>query len=186
MKNSTFINDDDDGSKMKVFICTIPSTIIALTFANPLWMIKSLKSTDNFHSNHTAFYYAKKIYSDSNGIGGFTRGLSFGYLNSINGIITFTSYELLKDHYKIDNSTGYAICSAFSKTIAYLISYPLLALRIRHQVEAPTTTSLDVLRSVLKMPIRNIYYGLTPTLLQMVPKTTLMLLFYENILKLLN
>ncbi|ATZ81540.1 mitochondrial carrier protein-like protein [Drosophila innubila nudivirus] len=168
-----------EGVYMKYFMATIPPTLISLTIVNPLWVIKSIQaaSFDNNCSITDSVRYIYKI----NGICGFYSGLLFGYLNSINGIITFTIYDIMKYQFGTATILQYIIYSSIAKTCAYLTTFPILSLRIRQQ--ANQLSFLTNIRSALNDPIIVLYYGLGVTLLQNIPKLALTMTLYENIVK---
>ena len=168
---------------LQYFMATIPPTLISLTLVNPLWVIKSVQSASQPNENMTILTSARQIYKNY-GLYGFQRGLIFGYLNSINGVITFTLYDILKDKFNATTTLEYAAYSSLAKTSAYLISFPLFALRIRQQINQHSM--LWNMRSALNEPIAKLYSGLSLTLVQMIPKTVIMLILYEEIIKCMN
>ncbi|AUQ43953.1 hypothetical protein [Esparto virus] len=164
---------------LQFLMATIPPTMISLTFTNPLWVIKSIQSQAT-EPKQTIYGTIKYIYKH-NGLVGFQRGLLFGYLNSINGVLTFTMYDILKDLFKANTSFEYATYSAIAKTFAYFISFPIYALRIRQQVNQKSIAWN--IKTAIHDPFKSIYFGLSLTLLQMVPKTAILLVLYEMIIK---
>lgn len=165
---------------MIYMFANIPPSMLTLTLFNPLWTIKAHQISNNFElrsvRNTISDIYRRY------GCRGFTKGLLFGYLNSINGILTFTFYDIMKDlitepHTALD----YTVCSLTSKTLATIIAYPLIVLRIRHQVTQKSFCA-TFLTIFTKNPI-TLYYGITPTLLQQLPKTIIMMVIYELLLK---
>lgn len=175
-KQNNFLHIENEN--LKYLVATIPSSLFSLTITNSLWTLKSVQSTSM--ENRSIFHHACSIYKKS-GWMGFNKGLLFGYLNSVNGIINFTLYDILKSKFNAQTSWDYALCSATSKTCAYFISYPLLTLRIRQQINQKTLQ--QTLVAVCKEPFTHLYFGLTMTLLQMIPKSTLMMVLYEFALK---
>lgn len=155
-------------------LATIPATFVAMSVTNPMWTIKSVQATTC--EKLSIFECAKKIYASSGPLG-FQRGLLFGYANGLNGIITFTLYDIFKDLMDAKTSTDYSICSGLSKTLAYFITYPILVLRIKQQIEQDTMKNV-----IMRQSFKSVYYGLPITLAQMVPKTALMMVLYENFL----
>jgi len=168
-----------EGVYMKYFMATIPPTLISLTIVNPLWVIKSNQAA-SFDNNCSITDSARYIYK-INGICGFYSGLLFGYLNSINGIITFTIYDIMKYQFGTATILQYIIYSSIAKTCAYLTTFPILSLRIRQQVNQ--LSFLTNIRSALNDPILVLYYGLCVTLLQNIPKLALTMTIYETIVK---
>lgn len=170
---------------LQYFVATIPPTIASLTLTNPLWVVKSVQAASlNIDGHHPTFSRCMKQVYRKHGLYGFQKGLLFGYLNSVNGIITFTLYDVFKDYFNVNTSVGYASCSSISKTLAYFISYPLLVIRTRQQIQQINIKI--AFAEIYREPFRHLYFGLTPTLVQMVPKTALLLVLYENVLKLLK
>lgn len=151
---------------------SIPATLCSMSVTNPLWTIKSVQMS----SCESAFRVMSKIYKTS-GLCGFQKGLLFGYLNGMNGVITFTLYDICKDLFNAQTSVDYLVCSGLSKTCAYFITFPIFALRIKHQITQDTLT--NVFLKQVSAP-RTLYYGLLMTLVQMVPRTCVMIVLYEK------
>lgn len=76
-------------------IANIPPSIVTMTVVNPLWTIKSHQISDNL-SLCGLRETTRNLYRSS-GIRGFYKGLLFGYLNNLNGIVSFTFYDIFKD-----------------------------------------------------------------------------------------
>lgn len=147
---------------------------------------------------NTIFYHIKNIYETS-GYRGFYKGVLFGYINSLNGILTFTLYDIIKDifrhSHRLETTTAtgkeittnlpqeIVIASIASKTLATMICYPILVARIRQQVDQ-TTISTTIQN--LWQGRHNIYNGLFCSLLQQLPKNTIMLCLYEFVLTIIS
>lgn len=136
--------------------------------------------------NDGIFAHANRILK-TNGIRGFQKGLLLGYANSINGTITFTMYNVLKDvlnkpqFTEITNDhTKTIVCSVMSKVFAYLLTFPIFACRIQHQIQQKSITT--ALKTVFSTPSK-MYSGLAPTLLIAIPKNTIMFVLKENLLE---
>ncbi|AYP97924.1 mitochondrial carrier protein-like protein [Mauternbach virus] len=168
-----------EGVYLQYFMATIPPTLISLTIVNPLWVIKSIQAS-SFDNNCSIVDSARYIYKVK-GICGFYSGLLLGYLCSINGIITFTIYDIMKYQFGTTTILQYIIFSSFAKFFAYLITFPILSLRIRQQVNQ--LSCLKNIQLVLTDPIISLYYGLGITLLQTISKLALMMMIYENLIK---
>lgn len=151
---------------------TIPPTLLSMTVCNPLWTVKANQITNvNGCGTIETFQTIYKVY----GWRGFYRGLLLGYANGFNGVISFSVYEILKDtipnHHRDNSLLVTAECVAFSivsKTIGCIVCFPLLALRIRQQVN-------QNLRGTTLA-------GLGASLAQQLPKNTILLLIYEFLL----
>lgn len=179
-----------DSKWMIYIVANIPPAIISMTIVNPLWVIKSRQVTNNFQ--HIGIVNtAKSIYRTS-GYSGFTKGLAFGYLTNIDGIISFTLYDVFKDLI-VATTAGYQsvqdcttldliTCSLASKTIATIVAYPILVLHIRQQTW-DNQSHCKLLSSVFTENPKTLYYGLTPALAQQLPKNTITMVIYENIMK---
>lgn len=144
-----------------------------------MWTMKSVYIVS--HKNDSIFTCAHRIYK-TNGIMGFQRGLIMGYANSLNGIITFTLYDILKDIsnvYLIDycENTKIFTCSTISKSVACFMTFPIFACRIHHQINQ-TKTILHTFRYVCSNPLK-MYSGLLPTLIQTIPKSSITFLLNE-------
>lgn len=156
-------------------ISTVPATCCAMTVTNALWTIKSIQISSV--KNMSIKQSASKIYNTS-GIVGFQKGLLFGYLNGMNGMITFTLYDILKDMTGAQSSIEYSLCSGVSKTCAYVITFPIFALKIKHQISQDTIVNVLLKQ---RYTFKSMYYGLSMTLLQMVPRTAVLMVLYEKI-----
>lgn len=161
---------------------TIPPSLISMTLCNPMWTIKAKQIGGGEVGMHTAI---RQIYEMS-GYRGFYKGLMFGYVNSLNGIMSFTLYDILKDVMRGDavsnNTMDYVICSLASKTIATICCFPIFVLRIRQQIDQ--TSFSQTLRKMLTQ--RSIYSGIMFTLAQQLPKNTILLFTYECLLTIFN
>lgn len=167
-------------------LATIPPSIVSMTVCNPLWTIKANQIADN--SNLKASI--KKIYT-TNGLNGFYKGIIFGYVNNINGIISFSLYDIFKDLLK--NTTFFntnnndddtknliiksSISSITSKTIATIICYPLLVMRIQQQVNQ--NSMQQSMQQILTSNIRSTFNGIGCTLAHQLPKNSILLLLLE-------
>lgn len=160
-------------------IATIPPTMISLTLVNPLWVMKSVQSA-SFKNDWTIIESAKHIYK-TKGIKGYYAGLIFGYLNCIHDIITFTLYDILKNHFNANTEIQCSIFIGLAKTLAYLITFPLLALRVRQQVNQ--LSIIDNIYAIFEDSFQTLYYGFGITLLQDIPKIAIMIALYEKSVK---
>lgn len=124
---------------------TIPPAIVAMTVCNSLWTIKANQIVHGISKFSYSYFY---------------KGLAYGYLNNLNGVITFTLYDIMKEY-----GNHYTLYALVAKTIATVICFPIFTLRIRTQVGSTTHTHL--------------FKGLMCTLAQQLPKTTLMLTILE-------
>lgn len=180
--NQHFKNEDYFNCSHKYILymmSTIPATLCSMTLTNSLWTIKSVQISTP--TKMSILQSASKIYNTS-GILGFQKGLLFGYLNGLNGVITFTLYDIFKDMTGAQTSIEYSLCSGLSKTCAYFVTFPIFALRIQHQITQDTI--VNVFLKQIKT-LRTVYCGLSMTLVQMVPRTSLMMVIYEQIKSLL-
>lgn len=160
---------------------------ICITICNPLWTLKSVYIVSEHKDN--IYQHAKRLFR-TNGYMGFQKGLLMGYANCINGTITFTLYDIFKD---IANTECYAnfgnkdvktfLCSACAKVCAYLVSFPIFACRIQHQIQQKSLWC--AISFVFGNPLK-IYSGLSATLMQAIPKNSLLFWLNENINKLMD
>lgn len=162
-------------------LATIIPSLCSLTICNPVWTIKSQQIADRSLTCRQAL---RSIYERS-GYRGFYKGLLFGYLNSMNGIIAFSLYDIFKDMLRDETgntATDIFIASISSKTIATVLCYPFFVLRIRHQVLQGSL--LKTMRTLTNCQ-SNIFQGLGISLVQQLPKNTLILLIYEFLMRLM-
>lgn len=182
LKNTNFLNIENNF--LKYLYANIPTSIISMTICNPLWTIKSNQVTAPL----TLMQATRKVYENF-GYRGYYRGLLFGYLNNVNGILTFTFYDLFRDCFVV-HSTGdittweILICSMSSKFLATIICYPLLVVRIRQQVGQDNVISMFNVKN--GQQFKEIFYGLLVSLLQQVIKQIVLMILYEHVLVLLK
>lgn len=183
---STHINN----KYLLYMFATIPPSLFSMTVCNPLWTIKAKQISNRCGKMFSLRHTVRHIYVTS-GFSGFYRGLMFGYINSLNGMLSFTMYDIFKDllwqHNNRLNSLDYIMCSVVSKTIATVVCYPILVMRIRQQVyqlsvretlknmfsSAYTTKHTTVLYT------RSMFNGLLFTLAHQLPKNAILLVLYE-------
>lgn len=162
---------------MKFAVATIPPSILSMTICNPVWTIKA-----NQISSYLTFREALKYIYEMNGYRGFYKGLLMGYLNNMNGMISFTFYDIFKHiirQYKLETKTifDYVVCSMVSKAMATLICYPFFFFRIHQQVDFGIS-GREMYTQYLRNP-KLVLTGLLMTLAQQLPKNTLLLILYE-------
>lgn len=116
---------------------------------------------------------------------GFQKGLALGYVNGINGILAITLYDVFRDVANMPQYTDLigeysktTVCSSVSKVAAYLITFPIFACRIRHQIQQQSLAT--AIKTVLMTPSK-IYSGLLPTLMIAIPKNSIMFLLKDNV-----
>lgn len=163
---------------------TIPPTMIAMTLVNPLWTIKTkqMPTQDNKFPTFRESYHQ---IIEKSGVRGLYKGMLFGYINNINGLISFSLYDSFKDLIKpdqqIENTTlDFFICSVLSKSIATIVCYPFFKMRIQQQSDQVNTWS--TIKTNVKAPSL-LFNGLIITLLLQVPKNTILLMLFEFIKK---
>lgn len=174
-KNANYLNTSD--KYMLYLFSSIPATICSITATNALWTIKSTQISSP--EKLSLFQSASHIYK-TYGFFGFQKGILFGYLNGLNGIITFVLYDIFVDLMKATTSTEYALCSGSAKTIACFVAFPLFSLRIQQQINQKSICGALVQQ--LKS-WKTIYCGLPLSLVQMVPRTALMMVLFEALKK---
>ncbi len=176
-----------DINKYAMFtFATIPPSFIGMTICNPLWTIKAHQINtagatppDNQPTHGSLIRSMRSIYETS-GYRGFYKGLLFGYVNSMNGIISFALYDIFKDAASVDTSLGYLWCSLASKTIATVVCFPIFAMRIRQQVD-----QMSLCETLTSLTRRPLYSGIVATLAQQLPKHSILLVMFEAIKKIL-
>ena len=158
---------------------TIPASMLSMTFINPLWVLKNVQST--CVPVKSIVETVKYVYQQG-GLMGFQSGLIFGYINNLNGVINFSIYETLKLRHTSEPPTNVHIMlyALLARTTSTLICFPILALRTRQQIEQ--TSYCATLSALKKEPLRRLYNGILPNLLQQLPKNVLLLVLYENLL----
>ena len=179
MKNFTFLNGHF------IFLKGYIASCFASTITSPLWFIRQKKQIDN-NFNIVNFY-------KNNGIKSFYRGLFATYLVNATFIIQIPLYEYLKEKYVLNNSeecennyqsnyqinykineywnylnksTKIFIISAFSKTVASSLYYPIDTIRAFRR--NTNLSIINIMSKLNKNPL-NYYNGLTFYLLRSIP-----------------
>lgn len=152
-------------------MANLPPSFLCITLVNPLWIIK--------YQQIAQFDTAKTIIYE---LHGYTHGLLLSYLTSVNGIITFTLYDVFKyalvgPHTILD----YTLCALLSKAIALAISYPLMVLQRRQHSQQ--LSSCVAIQSIWKKHPKTLYDGLNTTLMRQLPKTIMTMVLYESLLQ---
>jgi len=126
----------------------------------------------------------KKIFKQE-GLVGFLKGLTAGYILLINPIIQFAVYEYLKkkfEHTKY-KSALFFIAGAISKALSTFITYPYQTIKTNLQASQDYNFSeIDLINKIYKENgLKGFYNGLTPKLFQTVMNNALLLMIYENV-----
>lgn len=124
---------------------------------------------------------------------GFWRGLVPSLFGISHGAVQFAAYEKLKEWKRSqgDRETqlgngDYLVLSGTAKVVAGTVTYPYQVVRVRLQgYEAGKRyggSLLDVVRQTRKREgVRGFYKGLGPSLVRVLPSTSVTFLVYENV-----
>ncbi|MES1912952.1 MAG: hypothetical protein MHM6MM_005193 [Cercozoa sp. M6MM] len=150
---------------------------------NPIWVVKTLVQTSNDRNASVASCVRRTLQTD--GIGGFYRGIRPALLIAWNSGIQFMAYEQLKRVVFRHVNAGedlrewqWAMMAATSKMFSVTITYPLQVMRtVLYGGEVSSVT--DACRHIAKGGPRAFYRGLVPQLCKTAPSAALNLMFYE-------
>lgn len=181
---------------------------ITSALTNPIWMVKTrmqlLTRTNTARAGAGAAAQAhtrgaaiptvtlvRRMFKEE-GIATFYRGLVPSLWLVSNAAIQFTLYERLKLSFGLDPSVSQiAIASGVSKFFATVVTYPLQVVRTRLQEPGarqkgynsfPTTMRLVALQD----GIAAFYRGIGANLVRVIPQSTVTLVIFETVLKLVR
>lgn len=169
--------------------------------SNPIWVIRArLQTQDHVNSRpefDNALDCAKKMYRRE-GLVSFYKGLAPAMMTLIHVALQFPLYEQLKhwalieeqpDVFSVDHAVRLVACSATSKLVASLMTYPLEVVRTRMQVQRTDLAQNGQLhyRSVLgsihtiilEEGYRGLYSGVRTNLIRVVPACAITFTSYE-------
>ncbi|KAI0036471.1 mitochondrial carrier domain-containing protein [Vararia minispora EC-137] len=171
---------------------------------NPLWVIKTRFMTQSHHEPRYrhSLDAALTIYR-TEGIAAFYRGLLPSLLGIAHVAVQFPLYEKLKRYAQRHNPPGsslqsyqFLLCSATSKMVASVVTYPHEVVRTRLQTQkrllidsaAPEMTKPPgIVRTVQKIlkyeGWRGLYKGLSINLFRTVPNSAVTMLTYELLMR---
>lgn len=179
LKNNDYFNV---GNKSYSFLNGYTASCFASTITSPLWFIRQKKQL-NSNFNTVNFF-------QNNGIRPFYKGLFATYLINATFIIQIPLYEYLKEKYVtqvtqvteltyeyeckhnyqiwnyLNDSTKIFIISAFSKTIASSLYYPIDTIRAFRRNS--DLSIINIISKLNKNPL-NYYNGLTFYLIRSIP-----------------
>jgi len=168
---------------------------------NPLWVIKTRFITQSHHEQrykHT-LDAALTIYR-TEGIAAFYRGLLPSLLGIAHVAVQFPLYEQLKIYARNRNGNGpilpqqILLCSACSKMVASIVTYPHEVIRTRLQTQkrlreagATPIQHAGIIRTVQRIiqheGWRGLYKGLSINLFRTVPNSAVTMLTYELLMR---
>ena len=125
----------------------------------------------------------KRLYS-TEGIPGFYRGLTPGFVNCFHGAIQFSIYDTLKLH-MTDISpifTGFTL-GILSKIIATSVMYPVQVIRSRQQDQHRSYSGTsDCVKSIYsEYGVKGYYRGISLQLIRMAPQSGIIFAVYEAV-----
>lgn len=180
-------------------VAAVTAGSATLVATNPLWVIKT-----RMCSNAAGEVPYKGIIDGlltiyrTEGLHALYKGLLPGLVGTSHGAVQFAAYEELK--YLINNAHGlhadaklstaeYFYISALSKVLAQAITYPYQVVRSRLQnnssvMPVPLT---KIVVDIWKFEgIRGFYKGLTPSLVRVVPASSITIVVYEHVWRLFH
>lgn len=159
---------------------------------NPLWVIKTRMCS----SAATVVPYRSILHGltsivKTEGFLALYKGLVPGLVGTTHGAVQFVAYEELK--YYLNKSKGlhaeakldaseYMWISALSKAFAQFATYPYQVVRSRLQVSHGEASIITICKELWRIEgVGGIYKGLTPSLIRVVPASSITFLVYEHV-----
>lgn len=159
---------------------TLASSIAVTIINTPIWVINTRQMKGD---RHGMLEIAYSIIT-TEGITGLMKGLSANILLSINPVIHFSLYERLKPLLPLKpRSLHFFLLGAFTKFVATMLTYPLLTVRTRLQLEKTEASSpLKVARDIVEQEGYSAFYkGIQSKLLQTVLNSAFLMAFHERL-----
>ena len=115
----------------------------------------------------------------------FFNGYSLDTIRSLSGSTIFLgTYGNIKQNFK-ESKQNTIISSLSAITVTWLLTFPLDTLRVLKQVSNDTIYSIAIKR-YKSSGVLSFYTGLTPVLFRSIPATTIGMLVYEEVKRLIN
>jgi len=127
------------------------------------------------------------------GIGAFYKGIIPSLFLTLNPVIQFTSYEILRNSFT--NSIGeitnknIILISFISKIITILINYPLMTIKTLYQADSKTSSenTFNILVKMIKEEgLIFLYKGFSSKIVGSLISNTILMLTYEKIQKIVR
>jgi solute carrier family 25 phosphate transporter 23/24/25/41 len=185
------------GSKQCVFYSSALSSLIAVSIAYPLDVVRTRLTTEtkcNFH--YRTIGRALRLIKEEEGVRGFYRGLPLTLLSVIPcTALSFTAYESLRDFFEAQfgrdlrpyETLG---CGAASAMTASFILFPVDLLRRQMQMvglhgrDPLYSGSIDAVKHIYKTRgLSGFYCGLPAELIKVTPNMAITFLVYDQIKK---
>lgn len=130
----------------------------------------------------------KKIY-DEEGISGFYKGIVPSLILTLNPVIQYTIYELLKKSFRDSNKQlsdkNIILISLISKFVTILANYPLMTIKTLFQANSNLSSKevMTVIRKIWEEEgvLLGFYKGLSSKLAGSLISNMLLMLIYENV-----
>jgi adenine nucleotide transporter 17 len=154
---------------------------VAVTIVNtPIWTV----NTRQMKGDTQGFFQCFSSIIATEGLSGLMKGFSTNIMLTLNPVIHFSLYDRLKTLLPAQPSTLHYFClSAFTKFIATILTYPLLTIRTRLQLEKTQASSpMKVARDILAEEGFGAFYkGVHSKLLQTVLNSAILMACHERL-----
>lgn len=165
------------------------ASVIVILINTPLWTI----NTRLIQDKSKRFLDVFKQILHKEGPGAFFKGVTLSIVLTLNPVLQYSLYELLKIKTGSNKLIHFFILGAIAKFIATVFTYPILTLRTRQQLNEKNNTSLieDLLSSLTKnnLNAKNffaLYNGFLSKAVQTVLNSAIILSLHEKLTKFLT
>lgn len=162
------------------------ASIVTILINTPLWTVnvRQMKSDKN-ESLSSCFMSIIK----NEGFAGLFKGMSSSLILALNPVIQFVAYEHMKRRLREQKLNGfvYFIIGALTKFVATVVTYPLITLRTRVQLEEKKSLGFyEVLKDMLDNEgAQALYNGLSTKALHTVANSAIVMASHEHMTKIL-
>lgn len=165
------------------------ASVIVILINTPLWTINTRLIQDK--SKRFLDVFKQILYKE--GPKAFFKGATLSIVLTVNPVLQYSLYELLKIKTGSNKLIHFFILGAIAKFIATVVTYPILTLRTRQQLNEKNNTSLveDLMSSLKKENLNTknffaLYNGFMSKAVQTVLNSAIILSLHEKLTKVLT